>query len=46
VLPGARHSLGMLRYVWKIEPIASKPDDEVAAATAPNLQRYVDGDIT
>ncbi len=35
----------LLRYVWKIEPIASMPDDEVVAALAPNLQRYVDGDI-
>ncbi|MGB8390791.1 TetR family transcriptional regulator [Mycobacterium sp.] len=35
----------LLRYVWKIEPIASMPDDEVVAAVAPNLQRYVDGDI-
>ncbi|AGZ50658.1 TetR/AcrR family transcriptional regulator [Mycobacterium kansasii] len=36
----------LLRYVWKIEPIASMPDDEAVAALAPNLQRYVDGDIT
>ncbi len=36
----------LLRYVWKIEPIASMPDDEVIAAVGPNLQRYVDGDIT
>jgi AcrR family transcriptional regulator len=35
----------LLRYVWKIEPIASMPADEVVAAMAPNLQRYVDGDI-
>lgn len=35
----------LLRYVWKIEPIASMPDDDVVAAVAPNLQRYVDGDI-
>lgn len=35
----------LLRYVWKIEPLASMPDDEVVAAVAPNLQRYVDGDI-
>ncbi|WP_068179177.1 TetR family transcriptional regulator [Mycobacterium sp. UM_CSW] len=35
----------LLRYVWKIEPIASMPEDEVVAAIAPNLQRYVDGDI-
>lgn len=36
----------LLRYVWKIEPIASMSDDEVVAALAPNLQRYVEGDIT
>lgn len=35
----------LLRYVWKIEPIASMPDDQVVAAVGPNLQRYVDGDI-
>jgi AcrR family transcriptional regulator len=36
--------LALTRYVWKIEPIASMTDDEVLAAVAPNLQRYVDGD--
>ncbi|OBF49634.1 TetR family transcriptional regulator [Mycobacterium sp. 852002-53434_SCH5985345] len=35
----------LLRYVWKMEPIASMPEDEVVAAMAPNLQRYVEGDI-
>ncbi|WP_156687104.1 TetR/AcrR family transcriptional regulator [Mycobacterium sp. Marseille-P9652] len=35
----------LLRYVWKIEPLASMPEDEVVAAVAPNLQRYVDGDL-
>ncbi|OBF03978.1 TetR family transcriptional regulator [Mycobacterium sp. ACS4054] len=35
----------LLRYVWKIEPIASMPEDQVVAAVGPNLQRYVDGDI-
>ena len=35
----------LLRYIWKIEPIASMPDDQVVAAMAPNLQRYVEGDI-
>ncbi|BBX63507.1 TetR family transcriptional regulator [Mycobacterium saskatchewanense] len=35
----------LLRYVWKIEPLASMPDGEVVAAIAPNLQRYVDGNI-
>ncbi|VBA42685.1 HTH-type transcriptional regulator BetI [Mycobacterium attenuatum] len=38
--------LALLRYVWRIEPIASMSEDEVLAAIAPNLQRYVDGDIT
>ena len=37
--------LAMMRYVWKIEPIASMSDDEIVAAVAPNLQRYIEGDI-
>ena len=37
--------LALMRYVWKIEPVASMTDDEVLAAMAPNIQRYVDGDI-
>ena len=37
--------LALTRYVWKIEPVASMTDDEVLAAMAPNIQRYVDGDI-
>jgi AcrR family transcriptional regulator len=37
--------LAMMRYVWKIEPVASMSDDEVVAAVAPNLQRYIVGDI-
>jgi AcrR family transcriptional regulator len=36
----------LMRYVWKIEPVASMPDDEVVAAIAPNLQHYVNGDLT
>ncbi|HVQ97388.1 MAG TPA: TetR family transcriptional regulator [Mycobacterium sp.] len=36
----------LMRYVWKIEPIASMTDDEVIAAITPNLQRYVNGDLT
>jgi AcrR family transcriptional regulator len=36
----------LMRYVWKIEPLASMPDDEAIAAIAPNLQRYVQGDLT
>jgi AcrR family transcriptional regulator len=37
--------LALMRYVWKIEPVASMTDDELLAAMAPNLQHYVDGDI-
>jgi AcrR family transcriptional regulator len=35
----------MLRYVWRIEPVASMSDDEAIAAIAPNIQRYVDSDL-
>lgn len=37
--------LAMMRYIWKIEPVASMSEDEIVAAVAPNLQRYVDGDL-
>ncbi|HTQ16844.1 TetR/AcrR family transcriptional regulator [Mycobacterium sp.] len=37
---------GLMRYVWKIEPIASLSDEEAIAAVGPNLQRYVNGDLT
>jgi AcrR family transcriptional regulator len=37
--------LAMMRYVWRIEPVASMTDDEVVAAIAPNLQRYIEGEI-
>jgi AcrR family transcriptional regulator len=36
----------LMRYVWKIEPIASMSDDEAIAAITPNLQHYVNGDLT
>jgi AcrR family transcriptional regulator len=35
----------LMRYVWKIEPIASMAEDEAIAAITPNLQRYVNGDL-
>src|SRR6201991_804699 len=38
--------LAMMRYIWKIEPIASLRDDELVAAIAPNLQHYIEGDLT
>jgi AcrR family transcriptional regulator len=37
--------LAMMRYIWKIEPLASMSDDELVAAIAPNLQHYIEGDI-
>ena len=37
--------LAMMRFVWKVEPVASMTDDELVAAIAPNLQRYIDGDL-
>jgi AcrR family transcriptional regulator len=36
----------LMRFVWKIEPVASMSNNEAIAAIAPNLQRYVDGDVT
>jgi AcrR family transcriptional regulator len=36
----------LMRYVWKIEPIASMTDAEAIAAITPNLQHYVNGDLT
>jgi AcrR family transcriptional regulator len=36
----------LMRYVWRIEPIASMSEDEAIAAISPNLQRYVDGELT
>lgn len=38
--------LALMRYVWKIEPLASMTNEEMLAAITPNLQRYVDGDLT
>ena len=37
--------LAMMRYVWRIEPLASMSDDELVAAIAPNLQHYIEGEI-
>jgi AcrR family transcriptional regulator len=37
--------LAMMRYVWKIEPVASMSEDALVAAIAPNLQHYVEGDL-
>ncbi|KAA0112383.1 TetR/AcrR family transcriptional regulator [Mycolicibacterium sp. P1-5] len=38
--------LAMMRYIWQIEPIASLSEDELVAAVAPNLQRYIEGELS
>ena len=35
--------LGMIRYVIRLEPLASAEHDAVVAVIAPNLQRYLTG---
>jgi AcrR family transcriptional regulator len=35
--------VAFLRYVLRVEPIASIPDDELVELLAPTLQRYFDG---
>jgi AcrR family transcriptional regulator len=37
--------LMMTRYIIKVEPLASAPATQVAAAVGPTLQRYLTGDI-
>jgi AcrR family transcriptional regulator len=37
--------LAFMRFIWKIEPLASMPDDQVVAAIAPTIQRYLNGDL-
>ena len=37
--------LGMVRYVVQLEPLASASHDDVVAAVAPTLQRYLTGDL-
>ncbi|MCI2420472.1 TetR family transcriptional regulator [Saccharopolyspora sp. K220] len=37
--------LGMARYVVRLEPLASADHDVVVATIAPNLQRYLTGDL-
>lgn len=37
--------LAVIRYVFRFEPLASLPREAVAAAVAPNLQRYLTGEL-
>lgn len=36
----------MMRYIWRIEPVASMSEDQVLSAVGPNLQRYLVGDLS
>ncbi|HYT10766.1 MAG TPA: TetR family transcriptional regulator [Mycobacteriales bacterium] len=38
--------LGVVRYVVGVEPLASASTEEVVAAVAPTVQRYLTGDIS
>ena len=38
--------LAFMRFVWKIEPLASLDDDAVVTVIAPTIQRYLDGDLS
>ena len=37
--------LAFMRYVWKIEPLATMTEDDVVVAVAPTIQRYLTGEI-
>ena len=37
--------LAMMRYIVKLEPLASLPPEEVVALIGPNVQRYVTGSL-
>jgi hypothetical protein len=37
--------MGMIRYVAKFEPFATEDVEVLVRAVAPNLQRYLTGDI-
>jgi AcrR family transcriptional regulator len=37
--------MGMIRYVAKFEPLAAADIETLVAAVAPNVQRYISGDI-
>mgnify|MGYP000008706003 CR=1 FL=1 len=37
--------LGMMRYVVRLEPLASAPREDVVAAVGPTVQRYLTGNL-
>ncbi|NUO96363.1 MAG: TetR/AcrR family transcriptional regulator, partial [Nonomuraea sp.] len=38
--------LAMIRYMLKVDPLASMPARQVAAVAAPNVQRYLTGALS
>ncbi|GIH04990.1 TetR family transcriptional regulator [Rhizocola hellebori] len=38
--------LAIMRYIIKLEPLASLPSEQVVALIGPNVQRYVTGSLT
>ncbi|HEX2772729.1 MAG TPA: TetR family transcriptional regulator [Micromonosporaceae bacterium] len=38
--------MAMMRYIIKLEPLASAPPETIVAAIAPTVQRYVTGDLS
>jgi AcrR family transcriptional regulator len=38
--------LAMARYIVRVEPLASTPAGQIAAAVGPTLQRYLTGDLS
>jgi len=38
--------LALVRYVIKVEPLASAPQETLIAAIGPTIQRYISGDLT
>lgn len=37
--------LAFMRFIWRIEPLATMDDDAVVAAIAPTIQRYLDAEL-
>jgi hypothetical protein len=38
--------MAMMRYIIKLEPLASAPPEAVVAAVGPTIQRYITGDLS
>src|ERR1700683_4490131 len=45
LIAGQLMGLAFMRFIWKIEPLASMDDDDIVAAIAPTTQRSLDGAI-